>query len=510
MRVALHNTRTQRCVALVVLLIAILAVSIPGVARADQQLRGAQTHSLWSSSTIEESNREIDMLADSGANAVRIDISWSSLETEGKGRYSPWYVKKADHIFERAQARGLKIIAVLWSTPCWASEAPDTLRQGCEGAWWDRDVDRYAPRDVNDYGDAAQYVATRWGSKLSALEIWNEPNLSDQYSLRGDDPAGKDAAMLKVAYPRVKAAAPGLPVLAGVLSGSDGEFLEKLYANGIGGHFDGVSIHPYNEWRDPDDPWKDEWKRWSFLKGIPWIHEVMTKHGDGDKGVWLTEFGFSTCGRGSSWCVSEQQQAEYVKDSFRIARRWDFVKAAIVYNLRNKGSDPTGREDQFGMVHRDFSPKPAWTAFHEAMAANDSTQGPDPGASTDSAHAPEVAAPGPVAVSPTGIAPVPVTCRADSAAPCAGTITVETKKPVRHGKKKRKKRLRLGSRRVRIKPGGTKIVNIKIPRRHRALLKRLGTVRVRVTVASPPRVGVARGATRRAGLTLQTRRIATS
>ena len=153
-----------------------------------------------------------------------------------------------------------------------------------------------------------------------------------------------------------------------MLSGSDGEFLEELYRHGIKGNFDGVSIHPYNEWRDPDDAWQDEWKQWSFLQGIPWIHEIMRDHGDGDKGVWLTEFGFSTCGRGDRWCVDEQQQAEYIKDSFRIARRWDFVKAALVYNLRNKGTDPTGREDQFGLLHRDFSPKPAWNAFREAMA----------------------------------------------------------------------------------------------------------------------------------------------
>ena len=151
------------------LLTAILAVTVPGVARADDQLRGAQVHSLWSSSSIEESEREIDMLADAGANSVRIDISWSSLETDGKGQYSPWFVQKADRIFKHANDRGMKIVGVLWSTPCWASAAPESLRQGCEGAWWDRDVDRYGPRDMNDFGDAAQFVADRWGDRLAAL-----------------------------------------------------------------------------------------------------------------------------------------------------------------------------------------------------------------------------------------------------------------------------------------------------------------------------------------------------
>jgi hypothetical protein len=495
-----------------VLFVAVLAVSVPGVARADEQLRGAQVHSLWSSSPVADSEREIDMLADAGANAVRIDVSWSSLETDGKGQWSPWYVDKADHIFQRANERGLKVVAVLWSTPCWASAAPDSLRQGCDGAWWDREVDRYAPRDMNDFADAAQFVADRWGSRLAALEIWNEPNLSDQYSLRAADPASTAADLQKAAYPRIKAVAPALPVLAGVLSGSDGEFLEKLYRDGIGGNFDGVSIHPYNEWRDPDDAWQEQWKQWSFLRGIPWIHQIMQNHGDGGKGVWLTEFGFSTCGQGDRWCVNQQQQAEYIKDSFRIARRWDYVKAALVYNLRNKGSNPSGREDQFGMLNRDFSPKPAWGAFREAMAAAGGPpeeagegDGVAPEAST-SIHPPQVVAPGPVQVTSRGVAPVPVACPATATQACAGTITVETK-PVRQGKGKKKRRLRLGSRRVRIKPGGVKVIQIRIPKRHRPLLKRLRTVRVSVTVSSYSQVSTSRVQTRKSGLTLRTHRI---
>ena len=514
MRVALPNTGAKWLVAVSVLLSAALALVAPGVARADEQLRGAQVHSLWSGSSMDESNREIDMLAESGANAVRIDISWSSLETDGKGQWSPWYVEKADSIFRRANERGLKIVAVLWGTPCWASAAPDTLRQGCEGAWWERGaIERYGPRNVNDFGDAAHFVANRWGSRLAALEVWNEPNLADQFALRADNPAATAAALQKVAYPRIKAQAPNLPVLAGVLSGSDGEFLKTLYRYGIGGNFDGISIHPYNEWRDPDDAWQDEWKQWSFLRGIPWIHQIMRDNGDGQKGVWLTEFGFSTCGQGDRWCVNQQQQAEYIKDSFRIARRWSFVKAALVYNLRNKGDDPQGREDQFGMVHTNFAPKPAWHAFREAMVAAGGPPEPEPApAATDSptggVYAPQVVARRPISVSRSGIAPVPVSCPAAATRSCTGRITIQTKKRVRKFRHKRKRRLHLGSRRVRVAPGQRKVVRIRIPARHRSVLRRLKRVRVRATVSSYAQVGTARVSRgRKSGLTLRTHRL---
>lgn len=465
-----------------------IAMAVPATATADEQLRGAQVHSLWASSSIADSERELDMLADAGSTAVRIDISWSSLETDGKGQYSPWYVEKADRIFQHAAERNLKVIAVLWSSPCWASTAPEGLRQGCAGAWWDRGVDRYAPNDVNDFADAAQFVAKRWGSTLAALEVWNEPNLADQYALRASDPAATDAALLKAAYPRIKQEAPALPVLAGALSGSDGDFLEKLYEHGIKGNFDGISLHPYNEWRDPDDAWKDEYKRWSFLKGVPWIHDVMTAHGDGDKGVWLTEFGFSTCGNGDRWCVSEQQQADYIKETFQIARRWPYVKAALVYNLRNKGSNPSGLEDQFGMLRRDFSPKPAWAAYHEAMVATDE---------------PQVSL-GKVAVTTRGVVRVPLAC--GGAGVCAARATIVTR-PIRQRKGQRKHQLRLGTRRVRIVAGQNTVVKFVIPRRHRALLRRLGKVRARVTVSSSPRNS---HVSTRPAVTLRTGRIARS
>jgi len=90
--------------------------------------RGAQAHSLWSNSSLGDVTRELDMLQDAGADTVRFDISWSSLEQDGKAQYARWYVDKADAVFDAAAARGIKVIPNFWSTPCWASSAPDTLK----------------------------------------------------------------------------------------------------------------------------------------------------------------------------------------------------------------------------------------------------------------------------------------------------------------------------------------------------------------------------------------------
>lgn len=335
------------------------------------QWRGAQTHPLWGSSSIADFDRELDLLRDAGANVVRIDIAWSSLEYAGKGIYSTSYTSKIDTFMAHAQARGIKVIPAVHATPCWASSAPADIKQDCAGAYWDRGVTAYPPANPQDFADATAYVARRWGAYMAALEIWNEPNESNQYFLKAADPAAAYATLLKAAYPAAKQAAPTVPVLGGSLAFADGEFLTRLYAEGIKGSFDGLSVHPYNENRDPDQQRDASLRKWTYIDGVPWIRDIMAAQGDGEKGIWLTEMGSSTCNViTSKWCTPEAGQAEFTKDAFRIARDWPYVKAVVSYNLRNKGTDPADRESQFGLLHRDFTPKPGYAAFREALAGS--------------------------------------------------------------------------------------------------------------------------------------------
>ncbi len=55
-------------------------------------LRGAATHPLWPDSRLEDNERELDMLVAAGANVVRVDLSWSSLQQAGRDDYAQWYV----------------------------------------------------------------------------------------------------------------------------------------------------------------------------------------------------------------------------------------------------------------------------------------------------------------------------------------------------------------------------------------------------------------------------------
>lgn len=394
---------------------------LPTGARADAPaLTGAATHPLWSNASVATSDRELDLLKDAGANSVRIDLGWSTLEQDGEGTRSQWYVDKADTFFAHARARGLKVIVTFLGSPCWASSAPADVKQGCAGAWWERGVDLYPPTDPADYADAAAWVAQRWGADIAALEVWNEPNYP--YFFRSPNPAADYAGLLKATYPRVKQVAPGLPVLGAALLGSDVPFLEQLYAAGIQPVTDGISLHPYNTGADPRDTAPlPNGVRYSFLRGVPAVRGAMVAHGDADKKVWITELGWSSCGPGgtSTWCVTPATQARYVGDALRVVRDcWDYVQAVNIYTLRNTGTDPNDRESQMGLVFGDFALKPSYSAFADALAEMRADPGaPPPGAGTPACGATAPAPPSNPQPPAAERAPAPSSLQGPAAAP---------------------------------------------------------------------------------------------
>ena len=89
-------------------------------------------------------------------------------------------------------------------------------------------------------------MAGRYRKQLEAFEVWNEPDQANQLYFAGPNKPQRYAAILRAAYPAIKAAAPNVPVLAGALVGWNGAFLKALYAAGIKGYYDGLSVHYYD------------------------------------------------------------------------------------------------------------------------------------------------------------------------------------------------------------------------------------------------------------------------
>jgi polysaccharide biosynthesis protein PslG len=345
---------------------ALLAIAGPAHAATPQTV-GIHAHILWSDVGAAEMRRQLDLAKGAGAQIMRVDVGWSSLEQNGKGQYSPWYLGRLDDLVTQADQRHIKLLLTVADTPCWASSAPETLKQGCAGAWWDRGVQRYTPTAPRDYGDAFAFLIRRYGSRVAAWEIGNEPNSPDYY--KAANPVTDYVALVKEAYGSGKAADPKARILAGAVMQSDFEYVEKLYKAGIKGSFDAFSIHPYCEDRSPMDPWKTEWMRLSFIRGVPKVHDVMLDYGDHSP-MWFTEFGWSTSTTrnvsSQADGVDEQVQAGDVKLALAQVPRWSYVEAAIYYNLINSGDDRASLYGNYGLVRYDRSLKPGYAAFKKA------------------------------------------------------------------------------------------------------------------------------------------------
>jgi len=358
------------------LLFTFLALLVPGAlwtssASAAPQTAAVQTHLLWSRYDAAARERQLDLARDAGAGMVRVDLGWASLEQGGKGQINSWYLGKIDHVVAQAQARGLKVLFTVWETPCWASTAPESLKQGCAGSWWDRDVQRYPPADAADYGDALAFLVGRYGDRVAAWELWNEPNHPTYF--RGPDQAGNYATLVKAAYPAAKAADPSATIIAGSLADADYQFTQSLLERGIGGHFDAYSVHPYSEDRSPIHPGLAGWAKKSFAAGVPLVRQTLLAHGQAQP-IWLTEFGWSTCsvrGQPGAYdnCVDASTQADWLEQAYAHMTNWSYVPVGVWFNIEDTSDDTGDRVDNYGLVNTAGAPKPAYAAFRRAATA---------------------------------------------------------------------------------------------------------------------------------------------
>lgn len=143
---------------------------------------------------------------------------------------------------------------------------------------------------------------------------------------------------------------------------SPAEHLVKLYANGTAQLADGIAVHPYTF---PALPRDARQHNVGGFTDLPALHNVMSRRGDGQKKVWITEFGAPT-GTGPT-AVSEEEQAEALIKARKLVGRWDWAGPLIYYELVDGGTDPTDVEQNFGVLREDLSLKPAAVALIDEL-----------------------------------------------------------------------------------------------------------------------------------------------
>jgi hypothetical protein len=325
-----------------------------------QQLRGVNLTPNWEwpgSAGMDDatSARELQSACSLGADLVRFTVKWNRLEPV-QGRIDDVYASRIDQVLAQASACQIKVLVTLMITPCWAG-ADGPLAKCPPGAGT-----LNPPNDPATYGSIVERMLQRWPG-IYALEVWNEPNLTGFWH----GSAADYAALANAATAAANRIGSRTQMLVGSIGAADVGYLRRLYAAGIQG-YDGISIHPYdfqmNAGFTPRSRWKDH--RDLFGNRVASIHRAMLGAGDRSKGLWLTEFGYSVCPT-RPYCVSEGRQERSLVDSFRAAASWRYVRGLTSYDLRDAGDDAGVWDNRFGLLRRDFSPRPSYWAVRSAL-----------------------------------------------------------------------------------------------------------------------------------------------
>jgi hypothetical protein len=273
----------------------------------------------------------LDRLKSDRIDVVSAGAHWSALRPAAPPSAYQW--GPLDNLVQLAGERGLLVRLRVAQTPAWLH--PDLTGVPPDDAAW------YPPQGAAELAAWSTFLTDlteRYGSRILALEIWNEPN-EPLFWKPSPDPVAY-AAVLRASYLAVKKVAPQLTVTSGGLSRNDLGYLSayydaaQQYPDSSANHwfYDQLGLHPYCGDRSPDlvDP---KWRYsgpfgtvdGNFATMDQMVQIVATREG-APKRVWISEFGYST--RPSPpWTagVPDTRRAYFLARAYARARDAGFV-----------------------------------------------------------------------------------------------------------------------------------------------------------------------------------------
>jgi hypothetical protein len=318
---------------------------------------------------------------DAGFNWARQQVAWRDIQ--GKNLLFAW--GELDAVVESAVRNKQKLLLSIAKSPDWAS--PRT-----KGGM---------PENPLDFGNFMYMLARRYKGKVQAYEVWNEQNYGPEVG--GAVTVAPYVELLKYGYTGVKMADPNAIVLFGGLTPTsvtnnlnlaldDVEYLKQIYAYQGGivkNYYDVLGAHPGSNANAPDEMWPDKpgsgkcppkyasqegncWKdKPSFyFRRIEQQYAVMEAAGEGQKQMWLTEFGWSTYNVANGYeygqLISPDVQAQYLVRAFEKGKNeYPWMGVMFVWNLNfsTLGLSPEDEKVPWSVVNPDWSPRLAFLAL---------------------------------------------------------------------------------------------------------------------------------------------------
>lgn len=337
----------------------------------------------------------IDAALATKAKVIRLFVEWRTLAPDKGDKYPSQnpgarnLARALDDTITQIVAGGAQPTFVVVGAPEWANGSA---------------TDQYIPpRDPQDYADfMAQFIshtkdsAKNAGGDVAGYEVWNEQD--DKIFWHAGDPSDATAyvALLKATYATAKTAAGTTPILVGPTTGNNADYIAQLYRKDAKGSFDGVAVHTDTacltngpDFFVRDSARADRINQYSFL-GYRTVREVMVANGDADKGIWMTELGWSSTGGAPGACdpsripnagdrsdgVTPANQAAFLTQAYGCLAQDSYVKGAYWFTAFDDPGEALNENRNYGLLRADFSRKPAYDAFTAVVAGGGNESAP--------------------------------------------------------------------------------------------------------------------------------------
>ena len=340
-------------------------------------------------------DRVLSLAKAAGFTGIKQQVPWKAVEI-APGEYT-W--QQVDRIVEAANRHGLDVLLSVYAAPVWLRrvqpageriDAPEFAHTGSYQEWWEqfRGFHNGPPTNFSDFGGFMELMAARYGDRVHAYELWNEPNLASNWD--GRVSPGEFVELVAEGYRGVKRGNPNAIVIFGGMGPTgvniegvamdDVRFLEAVYQYGDGkirNYFDILGVHSYGYNNAPNDTpdnytttsttYKDHWS--FFFRRFEQHWDVLQRHGDTGKRIWITEMGWTTHNLHPEFAfgsdISDEDQARYLAEAYQLIKeRYGYVSGLVVFNLNFANHVvPEDSAYSFSLLDKDLQPRPAYWAL---------------------------------------------------------------------------------------------------------------------------------------------------
>ncbi len=325
-------------------------------------------------------------MSDCGFGWVRFENAKWIMSSTGPDDYAfdgsigPWHVNQ-DAIYESYHQLDMKVLPYIFQTPEWATKADANITKNRAG---------YPPKKAQDYGDAVYQFTARYGdhkvdpstlkttdrqtglNRVSAIELWNEPNLVGPDWAAFVGPIEEYFEVMRKGVEGVKRADPQMTITscgwAGIDLATIKQMIDHRFDDGKSplDLVDVINVHFYSGIQEPEvaieDPNTRQESRGDLKTYLDQLSELIQwrdTHKPNAE-IWLTETGNDV---GGPIGLTERKQAAKLPRVTMITLAKGIDK---VFIYRESGSQPSMHAGA-GLVRDDGSMRPSWLTMATLM-----------------------------------------------------------------------------------------------------------------------------------------------